>query len=192
MKRLLALLLAALPLAACTTADPGQMLPEITFEHMQPLRIEAETLDVENAYHPPAERPHIEAEAPVAPAKALLTWADDRLHPAGGQGRLRFTVIEGSLVEQELAVEKGLTGAFKNQPAYRYVAVAEAQLELLDAPGTSRLVATAKAERTTTVSEDATLNERDRALFDLVEQLMRDFNRQMEDSIKRYFTDYLR
>lgn len=192
MRRLFALLLAALPLAACSTADPGQMLPEITYEHMEPLRIEAEALDIENAYHPPAERPHLEAEAPVAPAQALLTWADDRLHPTGGPGSLKFTVIEGSLVEKALTVDKGFTGAFKNQPAFRYIAVAEAQLELVNAPGTARLVATAKAERSVTVSEDATLNERDRALFDLVEQLMRDFNRQMEDSIKRYFADYMR
>lgn len=192
MRRVFALLFAALPLAACSTADPSQTLPEITFEHMAPLRIEAATLEIDNAYRPPMDRAHIEGEAPVAPAEALVTWAKDRLHPTGSPGTLRFVVQEGSLVEQELTVEKGVRGAFKNQPAYRYTAVVEGQLELLNAPGISRIATVAKAERSTSVREDATLNERDRALFDLVEKLMADFNRQMEAGLQRYFANYMR
>lgn len=191
MRRLFALLLVALPLAACASSEPGPQLPDMTFENLQPLDIAAGKLQIKDDYHPPLQSPHVESEAPVSPATALRRWAKQRLHPAGGPGTLEFTITDASLTETPLKTEGGIVGAFKNQQAYRYKAVAEAKVELVGAPGTTRVISTARAERSTTVSEDATLNDRDRALYDLVEKLMRDFNGEMEQSIRQYFTGYL-
>lgn len=192
MRRLLALLIVALQLTACSTPDPAQTLPALTFEHLAPIRIEAQSLQVDRSYRPPLDQSHVEATAPVSPAEALATWAEDRIQAVGGSGMLRFNIIEGSLVEEPLSVEKGLMDVFKNQQAFRYTVVVEGELELAGAPGIRRIAAAARAERSTTVPEDATLNERDRALFELVEKVMAAYDRQMEDSVRRYFGNYLR
>lgn len=193
MRRLLALLFVALPLAACASSEPGPTLPTLTFANLKPLHIDASKLEIKNDFQPPLGYPHVESSAPIAPADALNTWATQRLQPTGDSpGTLRFTILDGSLTEQKLKTKGGIVGAFENQQAFKYKAVAEARVELLGAPGTTRVVSTARAERTTTVAEDATLNQRDQALFDLVEKLMKDFNQQMEASIRQYFSGHMR
>jgi hypothetical protein len=50
----------------------------------------------------------------------------------------------------------------------------------------------AKATRSTSVAEDATLNDRERVWFTLIEQTMRDLNASLEKSIPVYLQSYLR
>ncbi|MCH8213764.1 MAG: hypothetical protein IIC54_06800, partial [Proteobacteria bacterium] len=45
--------------------------------------------------------------------------------------------------------------------------------------------------RSRTLREDASINDRERMWFDLIEALMRDFNAELEKNIRQYLGGYL-
>ncbi len=65
-------------------------------------------------------------------------------------------------------------------------------LEFVDANGVVKGSASAKSSRSTTVREDASLNDREKIKFELVEKLMADFNLEMEKNIRRYAANWIR
>ena len=129
--------------------------------------------------------------APTPPLKALRQWAGARLFVGGGKGLVRFTIANAAVTETALKVKKGLQGAFHKEQSERYDAIIEASLEMLDDRGFRLGFASARVSRSTTVREDATLNERRRVQFELIEALMKDFNAEIERNIRRYLGKWL-
>jgi hypothetical protein len=68
----------------------------------------------------------------------------------------------------------------------------EATLEVFDALAKRRGFASANAVRSTTIREDATLNERDKAWFKLIEEVMNVFDLEMKRNIKRHLVNWIR
>ncbi|MHC8508959.1 MAG: hypothetical protein ACYYKD_06095 [Rhodospirillales bacterium] len=176
---------AAFGAAGC---EPPQIsaYPEITFTHQQRIGLNIENVETVNTYAPPLRHPNVEHLVPGEPLNAAKRWAADRIRPAGPGGKAVFTVLELSIKEKPLEIETGLTGALTTDQSERYEAVIEARIEIVSAAGTERGEATARAERSITVPEDATLNERDEVLFKLAEDLMADFNAEMEENIRAH------
>lgn len=191
MKTLVAALAAMAALVACETPVEVEKFPELTYTHLAPFRLNALTVEVKSEYRPPLAAPNVDHLFPTPPKKALQRWAGDRLKAAGQTGSARFTIIDASIIETALPRDKGLTGALTKQQAFRYDATVEASLEIMDAKGFRKAFATARVKRSRTVREDATLNDRDRIWFILVESLMKDFNDEMEKNIRQYMQGYL-
>jgi hypothetical protein len=184
----------ALLLAGCGGGPPSRAeFPELTYAHLGPLKFDAGRLEIVNEYHPPMQSPNVEHAMPVRPALAATRWAKDRLQVTGrNQNRvLRFAVKNAKVVETNLAREPGLQGAFTHHQSERYDAETEVLLELLTEKGVRDSFASAAAHRSITVVENATLNEREQAQYDLVEQLMRDLNAELEKNIRQYMGDRL-
>jgi len=120
-----------------------------------------------------------------------LTRNEDRLKAAGSQGSARFTIIDASITETKLKMDSGITGALTKQQAFRYDATVEGSVEVMDSRGFRKGFASARARRSRTVREDATLNERDRIWFALVEDLMQDFNAEIEKNIRQHLSGQL-
>ncbi|MCP5366242.1 MAG: hypothetical protein H6907_09190 [Hyphomicrobiales bacterium] len=178
-------------LAACAS-QPEQKLPELTFTHLTPINLAVTRIDTVNAYAPPAGKPHVEHQVPVAPATAVTRWAADRLRAVGARGTGKLTIVEASLVEDPLKVDKGLKGAFKKEQSERYTATIEAILELESDGGAQRGNATARVTHSTTVREDASLYDRERVQFELVEKLMVQFDVEMEKNIRAHLVNWMR
>lgn len=184
MKRILTGLFAVLVLAACETPVQVQTFPDITFAHAPKIGLNVAAIEIVNEVTQPVN-------APKAPAKAIEQWARDRLVAKGASGTARFVVTDGALAHQPMKVEQGLKGAFKVQQSDRYSASVAAVLEIYDAGGFRRGSADASAERSITTGEDATMNDRDQALFDLVEGTAKDFDSRMEGAIRRYIGGFV-
>ncbi|MGF1641491.1 MAG: hypothetical protein ACFCUO_11135 [Rhodospirillales bacterium] len=176
--------------AACAT-DPVQPLPELTFAHQPPLRLNVASLDVVSGYRAPMRPPNVEHKMPLAPEAAMRRWAEDRLRAMGHAESARYTVITAAVTEEALPKTPGFVGAFKNEPSERYTATVEAQLEIFDGSGRRAQLATARATRSRTVIEGAKPEERERVWFELVEALMKDFDEAMERAIRQYATPWL-
>ena len=58
--------------------------------------------------------------------------------------------------------------------------------------GVRKAYATARVGNTLTVREDATVNEREQAWFNLTETLMKDFNREMESNIRKHLVNWIK
>lgn len=183
--------LATLALAACETAVPIQRFPEITFAHLPKIGLNAARIEVVSEFHPTLQTPHIEHLMPASPEKAMRRWAEDRLVAKGVTNVARFTITDASVTEMPLAVEGGLKGAFKKQQAARYEAQVAGTIEIVDDRGFRRAFASSRVSRSQTLGEEASLNDRDRLWFNLVDALMKDFNAEMEQDIRSHVGAFL-
>lgn len=190
-RRLMIAGLATLALAACETQVSVQRFPEITFAHMQKIGLNVARIEVKSEFHPTMQAPHIEHLMPVPPERAMRRWAEDRLQANGVTNVARFTIGDASVTETPLKVEGGLAGAFKKQQAARYEAAVAATIEIVDDRGFRRAFASSRVSRSQTLGEDATLNDRDRLWFELIDALMKDFNAEMEQDLRSHVGAFL-
>lgn len=191
--RRLFLTLAVAGLAAgCTTRDPTLRFADLTFTGRAPIRLDSAQVEIVDDYRMPLAAPNVEHRAPLAPGAAAERWARDVLQAAGTGGRAVFHVTRGSLVEIPLATTTGLKGLITVDQAERYAADIEGRLELFGANGRLLGNAEAKATRTQTIAENASLNDRQRLWYALVEATANDFAGAMETAIRRELVVYLR
>ena len=183
--------LAAGLLAGCTQQIQQQRLPNLTYSHLTPFNLAVARVETASEFTASLAPPHVEHDVPEPPENALRQWASDRLKAGGGTETARFTIVDAGVTETRLAVDKGVSGLFKKEQASRYDAAAEARLEMFDDRGFRRGVATSRVTLSRTIGEDMTLNERDKALFALVEDLMKSFDAEMEKNIRQHLGGYL-
>lgn len=189
--RLVPVLMALFVLASCEATLPSQRLPELTYNHLQPLTFTVGAVDIAMDYKPPLAAPNVDHLFPVPPATALRRWGAGRLKTSGRDGVVRLIITDASVVETTLVLKKGLTGVFTKEPSERYEAKLEATLEIRDGSGTRVGFAQANVNRTVTVREDANINERDLARFRLTEQLVKDFDAEMEKNVRLHLRKWL-
>ncbi|MGE0255946.1 MAG: hypothetical protein AB7N54_17595 [Alphaproteobacteria bacterium] len=177
--------LVVVALAGCTTPPPPQKLPDLTYGHLPPIRLAVDRVDVRDDYKPPLAAPHIEHRVPQAPAKAAARWARDRLVavPDGGGRVATYTVIDARMTETPLPRTGGVQGMFTTDQAQRYDAHVAVEIEIVDPRGTRLGVVTAEANQSRTVPEGITLDEREKAQFEIVEALMRTLDAELSRSI---------
>ena len=178
-------------LAACQTTAADRRFSKLTYGHLAPFRLNAGILQVVSEYRSPMKSPNVEHLSPAPPETALRQWAGDRLSADGIVGTARFVILDASVKETPLTLGKGLKGAVTLDQSERFDATVEANLEIMDR-GRRLGYATAKASRSITVREDASLNQREKVWFELSEMLMNDFNDEMEKNISLYLGKWIR
>ena len=186
--------LTAALLGACNTPEPRARFAEMTFEHRGDLRLDVGAIEIQTEYRAPLAAPHIEHLFPVAPEAAMRRWARDRLAATGAPGRrARFIVKDARVIEEKLARTEGFRGAFTRDQTERYTITLEAALQIVGARGAApEAFATARSVRSRTVAESVTVNQRERAWFELLEEAMRDLDVELESRIRGNFAQYLR
>ena len=185
-RRFLLIVLAGLALAACETPVAVQRLPEITFNHLPKIGLNVADVKVVSEFKPSLQEPNIEHLMSTPPEAVMLRWGGERLQARGVTNSARFTVVDAQVKESPLKVQTGITGAFKVQQSVRYDATVAGMLEIFDDRGFRRTFASARVSRSRTVPEDASINERERVQFELIEALMRDFDTEMEKNIRAH------
>lgn len=183
--------LLVLLLAACATPPPQNQFPELTYGHLEPIRLAVGEVRVEQAYTPSLAPPQVEHIMPVAPAAAATRWARDRLQATGGDLSAIFVVRDASVTETNLPRTGGLQGVFTTDASERYDARLVVELIVRNAGGRTIGVATAQADRSQTVLENISLKEREQIWFDMVDRLMQDINRQLEQTIPEALYPYV-
>ncbi|EPY00656.1 hypothetical protein [Magnetospirillum fulvum] len=184
---------AALAATACQNAPPVQKLPPITFTDRQPFRLDVAELEILSDYQPPGRLPNIEHLMPVSPGAAIERWAQDRLRPMGQRdsGSARVVIRDARVVEVPLRTDTSLSGAFKKEQELRYDATLQVAVEILDARHMTVADVVATAQRSRTVPEGLTVNERERIQYEITDGLARDIDRQMEQLIRNYLGRWL-
>lgn len=190
--RLAVVALSLLALAACAAPPPKQAFPELTWSHLAPFKLDVAEVEVVSEFEPTFKPPHVEHFVPAPPEQAARRWARDRLKAAGAQGRARVIIKDASIKEVPLEVGKDVRGYFTTEQAQRYDAAVEVEIEIRGPRGYRDGYVRARAERTQTVPEDITLNERERVWFELTEGLMKDFDAEMSKNIRQYLGRFLR
>jgi hypothetical protein len=185
-----AIVLCAGLLAACAQTPPPAPLPDLTFSHLDTIDLNVASIEIVENYVPPLRGPNIEHLFPQPPSQAARRLAEDRFRALGTEGRAQFVIDTASVVETTLPVEKGLRGAVTVDQARRYDATLTVTVEIRNDRGFRQAFATATAERSQTVPEDLTLNERRAIQHRLVEVLMNDLNTALEAKIAEFLSAY--
>jgi hypothetical protein len=185
----LGLLAAGTMLAACNTPTGRRDFPEITFQHLQPFRLDVAHVEIVEAYKPdPAN--DIGNQYPEPPANVARQWAEDRLLAVGQQGQATYTITLAKATQTPLKRSQGMAAMTHKDQSDRYDLAITVNLEV-NSGGKSGAV-TAQAARSQTVREDMTLNQREGVLFDLLDVTMKDVNAQMEKLIPQYLGGFVR
>ena len=184
-------LAAAMVIAGCAQTPKRAEQTRFAFEDKRPITLDVAAIESENAYRPPLAPPNVEHLLPIPPADAAIRWAKSRLKVAGATRRLLFTVVEAPIIESALEKNEGLSGLLTVEQSERYDARLAIDLTLIGYDGRTEGRANIAAERSITVAEDASLNQREAAWLRLVEQLMQDADRQLEETITEVFSKYV-
>jgi hypothetical protein len=187
--RPLGLALVALALVACNTPPERQAFPEITFQHLQPFRLDVARVQIVDGYQPDPGA-DIDNQFPEAPAAVARQWAEDRLIAVGQQGEAIYTITLAKATQTSLQRSQGMSAMTHKDQSDRYDLAITVNLEVRSG-GKSGAV-TAKAARSQTVREDMTLNQREGVLFNLLDVTMKDLNAQMEKLIPHYLGGFVR
>lgn len=192
--RLFAVLGLSLAVAACASAPPEKlMLPEITFANQPKLTFAASSVETIQEYLPSAQPPHIELNIPQPPSVVAARWTRDRVAlDMSQQNRVTVIIKKAAVTEVDLKKTPGLRGSFTEDQVARFDIEVEMAVEIRDARGFRIGEASAAARRSTSMSEKATLNERDLIIHGLVRETMMDVNRELERNIRQYMALYVR
>lgn len=189
---LTSLLAAVFILSGCAAQVEKPGFSQISFAHLPPINLNVARVEVENRYVSPATRPNVEHEFPVSPAAAASNWGRDRLKAVGQSGVVRVIVRRASVVEVPLKRTTGVKGAFTKDQSERYDAVIDMMVEIRDANGDLRVTAESTAKRSRSVSENISLNGREKVWFEMTEAMMGDLNASLEVQIRKHMNRWLR
>lgn len=179
--------------AACSTAPSKPIFPEISFADEPKLTFAASAVQTVQEYQPSVQPPHIEETVPQSPLLVAQRWARDRVVVDNSQPySVVVTIKKAAVTEEDLKKTPGLKGSFTKDQVARFTADVAMTVELRDARGFRIASATASATRSNTLGEDATLNDRDKLLYDLVKATMKDVDRELEQNIRQYMPLYVR
>lgn len=176
-----------LTLASCGPPQETPAFPDIRFTNEPPLVLQAAQIEIRTFYRPG----DADTAFPVSPLRAIQNWARDRLRANGQGGPARFTIADATAKITDLPVKGGISGTFTDQVSQQYDVAIDAALELLDTTGVALRSARVTVSRSATVLQSASANERARTRYNLVRDMMSDFDSQAQARISSGFGQYL-
>jgi hypothetical protein len=169
-------LVAALALAGCGGSTPPQTFAPLDYSYLPPIVLKISTLNVVNNYVPDPGAATLIAEAPEAPANALLDMLNHRIVASGAPGTGTVT-IETASIDQ---VGGNLTGTMT------------VDINLTSPDGTSTGYTEASVSSTLTAPDpDASQNVVQGALYSITKQLMESMNVQLQYQIQHNLGPWL-
>ncbi len=178
-------------LAACQ--EPAGIAPfsAPSFAQSTPIQLDVAIIEVIDEYQPPMKSPNVDQFFAVTPAEAVRSWARDRLRNVGGTRTLQVVIKDASVVQKNLPTAKGMQGAFRDDQAERYDARLEVELRIYGTGAMSEANISTVATRSLSVSEKASLADRERAFQTILNDLMASINAELEKNIYQYFGQYI-
>jgi hypothetical protein len=171
-------------LAACDTPPMRQSFATLTFQDRPPLRLDVAQLEIVDAYKAPGTAPHVDHLFPQKPADVAVAWGRDVLRAVGQRGMATYTIVDASATQTALPRATGMTQMFKTEQSDRYDLHIEVKLEVGNPLLATTGVVTASANRSQTVAEDMTMNQREAVWFQMTESAMRELDGKLEAAIR--------
>lgn len=179
-------------LASCETSLPLDGFPELRYNHLPPIRLDAARIEVVEQYKSTGVKPYVEHDFPQRPAALAARWATDRLKAVGAGNLVRLTVVKGSVVEVPLARTGGVKGVFTVDQSEQYDGTLTVRIEIIGPGGRQKAYVMSQATESRSVPEDITLADREKVWFRMTEAMMNNLNLSLERQIKQHFKAWLR
>lgn len=168
----------------CDTPPERRQFAQLTYQHLPPIRLDVAEIVVVEAYESPKTPPYIDHLFPLRPSSVAARWAKDRLQAGGRDGQATYTVRVAEAKETPLERSSGLTGIFTEDQSDRYDLIMQVDLEVLRMQPVANGKISAQVQRSQTVGEDMTLNEREAVWYQMTESAMNELDGKLETIIK--------
>jgi hypothetical protein len=179
-------------LAACDTPPMRQSYATLTFQDRPPIRLDVAHIEIVEGYQAPGIAPHVDHLFPQKPADVAAAWGRDVLRAVGQRGMATYTIVDASATETALPRSTGLAQMFRTEQSDRYDLHIEVKLEVGNPLLSSTGYVTASVNRSQTVAEDMTLNEREAVWFQMTESAMRELDEKLEAEIRDKLAPFVR
>ncbi len=189
---LVVLFSALILLGACEVPRERPLTGPVSFSKLPKINLNVAKIDVKRIYKTPLKFPNIEHEMPDQLLDAAERWAKDRLRAVGKYGVASLTIDRASVVEVKLEKAGGIRGAFTNDQSERYDIVLSVGIEVLKAASGGQATARTTVRASRTISENATLAERERLWEQMNNEVMDEFNQDFEARLRRHLSAFLR
>ena len=173
-------------MASCSTPSPGNRFPEQTWDHKPDIRLLVSRIVVERVYQDRSVPPHVETQAPKSPAAAAEAWARQRLAAVGSGGTARVIITDGRVVQKELSSADSSFGLFSGGPRREFDGTLQVRLVIENVSGLGVGQVEAMVTRRAAFDAGVNLNERERLLYRMVEEMTLDLDKEMEAQIRRH------
>ncbi len=188
---LVVLALAAGLIAACSTTVSRPAVQTQDFASQPPIVLSVARVDVVEQYQSPLKEPNIEHSFPITPSAAFKKWVGERLKAEGQNDSLRVTIEDARAVRVPLPRTEGIEGMLTTDQVERIDATLSVLIEVVNNGGIAQSFITAKAQRSRTLPEGLSLNERDRVYQEITESLVNDLNATIEQNIRQTLAKYV-
>ncbi len=164
-----------LALGACSSSSPeGKPLPDMTFAHVEPFSVNVASIEIENRYDPAIDAQDVSSSFPTPPDIALRRYAENRIHPAGSEGTLKFIIddvnIHHSLV-QPIGNFAGWLGVKRKD---LYEVSMKIRLYTVSNDGAQSVHSILNMRRSIAIPQGYSLAEKEQEKFLFLESLMKD------------------
>jgi hypothetical protein len=189
-RRVFLLLPAIALLAACDTPPMRQSYATLTFQDRPQIRLDVAQVQIVQTYRAPGVAPHVDHLFPQKPVDVATAWGRDVLRAVGQRGQGTYTIVDASATDTPLPRSSGLTQMFRTEQSDRYDLHIAVKLEL-ENPQSFGAV-TAEVNRSQTVAENMTLNQREAVWFQMTESAMRELDGKLEAAIRDKLAVFVR
>ena len=179
-------------LYACTNAPVLEPNFVLGFQNDEPYLVDVATLEIVDQYKSPFSDPHVEHLSPITPAQAVREWVEVRFRPVGAEGRLRVTVTNASIVGKSLDTDKDFKALFISEQGAELTGTLAVTIEVLNTQEVSLAHVEVYASASKTLAEDASLMDRDYAMFSVTKSLVKALDVEVSRQIDQYLQLFLR
>ncbi len=178
-------------LTACASqkevAEPRKYI-EPRFTDEKPIELLVNKVDIESEFSPTFTKPYVEHLFPVSLERAARVWATDRLKAVdyGASRTAKFIIKDASVTEQ---VEKSPDIFQKDR--LKYHASLSVILKVIDQNG-SMAQTSIDAWRELGIPADTSIDQKEKYWFEMIEQLMTDFDAKIEQDAQQYLNMYIK
>ncbi|WP_119422457.1 hypothetical protein [Desertibaculum subflavum] len=158
----------------------------------QPYKLDVALVEIQDRYEPPFRAPNVEHQFREPPARLMARWATQRLVAVGNQRIARFIIADASVIEAELPTTGGIRGMFTTQQDRRFDAKVAVAIEIRSFGGNLEGRCDASAMVSKTLSEKATLDDRDALFEEIDRELVALIEPELEKGIKTYLAQWVR
>jgi hypothetical protein len=191
MRTLTGFLLIAL-LAGCAGDYQTFQPPPLDFSGQPTLRFAVDRITVESTYRPAGAPPFVDHTLALTPEAALRAYLEQKLVAVGGPGRLQAVILDASVREEALEVEKGVRGLLTSQASARLDGRLRVRVARFAAAGNAAGAVSTAASRSRSLPEDVGYAERQQIAYELVRDLVDDLAAGLDTNLRETFADIVR
>lgn len=185
-------LLLVVLLAGCAGDYQTFEPPPLDFSAQPTLRFAVERIDVESAYRSPGAPPFVEHTLALTPEAALRGYLEQKLEAVGGPGRLQAVIVDASVKETALEIQRGVRGLLTAESSARLDGRMRVRVERFDAAGNAVASVGTAASLSRFLPEDAAHGDRQRIGYELVRELVDELASGLASNLRESFSDILR